>query len=158
VNWPERTHTLPDGRVLRAIYEGEPVGWVVHIIGHEDLPSAARDIHDALVDQVDPGDGGWPSWFMEAAQDLAARDTSLGLRYPCPCCGYLTLDEAPTGTYHICGVCRWEDDPVQFHSLDFEGGANEVSLAQARRNFHEHGVSETRFKGYVRPPLPAEQP
>ena len=79
-------------------------------------------------------------------------------RYPCPCCGYLTLDEAPTGTYAICAVCFWEDDSVQFHNRDYGGGANEVSLAQARRNFHEHGASDARFKAKVRPPLPEEQP
>lgn len=68
------------------------------------------------------------------------------------------LDEAPTGTYNICKVCFWEDDDVQFHNLDYEGGANKVSLNQARHNFREHGVSETRFKAHVRPPLPEEQP
>ena len=26
--------------------------------------------------------------------------------YPCPCCGYLTLDEKPSGTFNIC-----HDDP-----------------------------------------------
>lgn len=158
MSWPERTHTLPDGRQLRATYEGEPVGWVVHLVGREDRPVAARDIHDAFVELLEPGDGGWPSWFMEAAEYLAARDTPLGHRYPCPCCGYLTLDEAPTGTYNICKVCFWEDDGVQFHNLDYEGGANKVSLNQARENFREHGVSETRFKTHVRPPLPDEQP
>ncbi|MGB8351845.1 MAG: CPCC family cysteine-rich protein [Gaiella sp.] len=158
MSWPERTHTVPDGRELRATYDGESVGWVVHLVGQEDRPVAARDIHDALVELLEPGEGGWPSWFMEAAEDLAARDTPLGRRYPCPCCGYLTLEEAPTGTYEICGVCFWEDDGVQFHNLDYEGGANRVSLNQARRSFREHGVSETRFKSDVRPPLPDEWP
>ena len=101
MSWPERTHTVPDGRELRATYDGESVGWVVHLVGQEDRPVAARDIHDALVELLEPGEGGWPSWFMEAAEDLAARDTPLGRRYPCPCCGYLTLEEAPTGTYEI---------------------------------------------------------
>jgi hypothetical protein len=154
---PERTHRLPDGRHVRATYEGEPVGWVVHLVGHEDRPAAARDIHDALADLLEPGERR-PSWFRDAAEDLAARDTPLGRRYPCPCCGYLTLREAPTGTYEICKVCFWEDDGVQFDDLDSEGGANRVSLNQARRNFCEHGVSEPRFAGYVRPPLPEEQP
>jgi hypothetical protein len=79
-------------------------------------------------------------------------------RYPCPCCGYLTLDEPPTGTYTICKVCFWEDDNVQFHDPDLPGGANEVSLNEARQNFRRHSVSETRFRAYVPPPLPEEQP
>ncbi|UOX88817.1 hypothetical protein MUY14_45345 [Amycolatopsis sp. FBCC-B4732] len=32
--------------------------------------------------------------------------------YPCPCCGHLAFGEPP-GSYGICGVCFWEDDPVQ---------------------------------------------
>lgn len=158
MSWPERTHTLLDGRRLCATYEGEPVGWVVHVAGQDDRPVAARDIHDALVDLLEPPKGGWPSWFIEAAEDLAARDTPLGRRYPCPCCGFLTLDEAPTGTYKICEVCFWEDDGVQFRNPDYEGGANNVSLKQARENFRQRAVSEPRFKANVRPPLAEEQP
>ncbi|MGW7410740.1 CPCC family cysteine-rich protein, partial [Streptomyces sp. NPDC054833] len=30
--------------------------------------------------------------------------------YPCPCCGYLVLEDGP-GWYEICRICRWEDDP-----------------------------------------------
>ncbi len=158
MSWAERTHTLPIGRELRATYEGEPVGWVVHVVGHGDRRVASRDIHDALVDLLEPGEGQWPDWFIHAADELAVRDTPLGRRYARTCCGYLTLDEAPTGTYDICKVCFWEDDGVQFRDPDYEGGANKVSLHQARQNFREHGVSETRFKPYVRPPLPAEHP
>jgi Cysteine-rich CPCC len=79
-------------------------------------------------------------------------------RYPCPCCGYLTLPEPPTGTYEICPVCFWEDDNIQFDDPDYEGGANKVSLRQARENFREFGVSELRFKSNVRQPRPDEMP
>lgn len=158
MSWPERTHTLPDGRRVRATYQGEPAGWSVRLAGSEGEPVAARDIHDALVDLLEPGAGRWPDWFVEAANDLAARDTALGRRYPCPCCGYLTLVEPPTGTYDICAVCFWEDDTVQFRDPDSEGGANAVSLNQARENFRAHGVSEIRFRSNVRPPLPEERP
>jgi Cysteine-rich CPCC len=78
--------------------------------------------------------------------------------HPCPCCGYLTLDEAPPGTFDICKVCFWEDDNVQFHDPYYEGGANRVSLNQARANYREHGVSEPRFTANVRPPRPEEHP
>jgi hypothetical protein len=158
MSWPERTHTLPDGRELRATYDGEPVGWVVHLVGHEDRPVAGRDIHDALVDLLEPASGQWPDWFIEAANDLAARDTEVGRRYACPCCCHLTLPQPPSGTYEICPVCFWEDDAVQFRDLDYEGGANTVSLNQARETFLAQGVSETRFRSNVRPPLPEELP
>jgi hypothetical protein len=109
-----------------------------------------------LVELLEPGTGRWPDWLIEAANDLAARDTPLGRRYACPCCGYLTLDEPPSGTYEICPVCFWEDDGVQFRDLDYEGGANVVSLNQARATFRAIGVSEERFRENVRPPLPEE--
>jgi hypothetical protein len=76
----------------------------------------------------------------------------------CPCCGYLTLAQAPSGTYELCPVCFWEDDGVQFRNPDYEGGANKVSLNRARDNFREQGASETAFKSNVRSPLPEEQP
>ena len=78
--------------------------------------------------------------------------------HACPCCGYLTLSEPPPGTYEICDICFWEDDGVQFRDVDYEGGANTVSLRQARESFRLHGVSELRFRSEVRPPLPDERP
>lgn len=162
MSWPQRTLTLPGGRQLRATYhEGERY-WVVHLVDREDRPVAGpvadRCLRDALVDLLEPGDGRWPSWFIAAANDLAARDTPIGRRWACPCCGYLTLVKPPRGTHGICKVCFWEDDSVQLQDLDYEGGANTVSLNQARQNFRMHGVSETCFKASVRPPLPEEQP
>ncbi|HEP9402485.1 hydrolase, partial [Pseudomonas aeruginosa] len=44
------------------------------------------------------------------------------MRYPCPCCGYLTFDEEPCGTYEICPVCYWEDDIAQNKDPDYDGG------------------------------------
>jgi len=42
------------------------------------------------------------------------------------------MQEKPPGTYEICPVCGWEDDPVQFRDPDRAGGANEMSLNEAR--------------------------
>lgn len=69
-----------------------------------------------------------------------ARMTAM--KYTCPCCGYKTLDEEPPGTYEICLLCFWEDDPVQFEDLDYEGGANGISLRAAQHNVMRFGVSE----------------
>ena len=49
---------------------------------------------------------------------------------PCPCCGTKTISEP--GQYEICDVCNWEDDPVQSADPDYAGGANHVSLNEAR--------------------------
>ena len=79
-------------------------------------------------------------------------------RYPCQCCGYLTLSEPGTGSYEICKVCYWEDDPVQNDDPTFWGGANRVSLHDARRNYRAFKASEARFVRHVRPPLLEELP
>jgi Cysteine-rich CPCC len=79
-------------------------------------------------------------------------------RYPCPCCGFSTLSEPPTGTFAICPVCRWEDDNVQYDDVNYEGGANRLSLRQAQASFRAHGKSDRQRRGEVRPPLPEEHP
>jgi len=152
----EQTITLPDGRSLVATHEGEPVGWVIHVRGAEERPVGGRDIADVLTDLLDID--GYPSWLRDAIDQLAGHATPLGRRFACPCCDYLTLDDAPTGTYALCGVCFWEDDGVQFRDPDYEGGANTVSLNQARENYRLHRASEPCFLKNVRPPLPDEQP
>src|ERR1700760_1100484 len=80
------------------------------------------------------------------------------MRFACPCCGYLTLLEKPPGTYAICEVCFWEDDPVQFADQAYEGGANVVSLAKARENYRTMKVCDPRFASEVRAPRPDEVP
>ncbi len=63
-------------------------------------------------------------------------------KFACLCCGSLTLSEEPPGTFEICAVCDWEDDAVQARDPTRRGGANEVSLREARENFKRHGVSD----------------
>lgn len=55
--------------------------------------------------------------------------------FECPCCGKRTLDDE--GHYDICSVCGWEDDPIQRDDPDYDGGANVMSLNQARKAFKE---------------------
>lgn len=71
-------------------------------------------------------------------------------KYKCPCCGYYTFDEKPNGNYDICPVCFWEDDPIQLEEPEYEGGANRVSLIQARKNFHMFGACEEDMIIHVR--------
>ena len=70
--------------------------------------------------------------------------------YACPCCNFKTLKEKPTGTFQICPVCYWEDDNVQFYDHNYQGGANELSLNEARENSKKYGVSDLKFKDLVR--------
>ena len=78
------------------------------------------------------------------------------IKYKCPCCGYKTLDEEPPGTFDTCPVCFWEDDELQYDNPYYKGGANRVSLNEAKENFKKYGVSELEFKKYVRSPLEDE--
>ncbi len=53
--------------------------------------------------------------------------------FPCPCCLELTLGEA--GAYEVCPNCNWEDDPVQQDDPMYAGGANKLSLLEARERY-----------------------
>jgi rubredoxin len=72
------------------------------------------------------------------------------IRYTCPCCGYKTLAEEPPGTYDICTICFWEDDPEQFYNPDEKKGANKVSLRKAQKNFQDFGACTKEMLDYVR--------
>ena len=69
---------------------------------------------------------------------------------PCPCCGYLTLNER--GAYEICPVCFWEDDGQGDHDAGLvRGGPNgALSLAEARANFAEFGACDRAHVADVR--------
>lgn len=79
------------------------------------------------------------------------------MKFPCPCCGWYTLDHEADGSYDICPVCYWEDDPVQLEEPDCEGGANRLSLNQSRRNYREFGACEERLIPFTRDPFPDER-
>jgi hypothetical protein len=79
-------------------------------------------------------------------------------KYPCPCCGYLTLENEQRGGFELCPVCFWEDDGVQFDDPDYRGGANQVSLNEARNNYTEVGACSKEFVKDVRGPLDTELP
>jgi hypothetical protein len=81
-------------------------------------------------------------WFREYARriELAMADRPrLGVGYPCPCCGYPTLEIQVRG-YEICSLCGWEDDGQDDPDADrVWGGPNyELSLSEARSNFEKY--------------------
>jgi hypothetical protein len=81
-----------------------------------------------------------------------ASQTEPSRRYPCKCCGFLSLTDPANGSYEICPVCFWEDDPVQNDDPSFAGGANDVSLAHARENYVRFGACEPSLGDRVRSP------
>lgn len=52
-----------------------------------------------------------------------------GKRSKCPVCGH----EDNWLPYDICPVCNWEREPAQEEVPDLSGGANVMSLNQARK-------------------------
>ncbi|UUU31647.1 CPCC family cysteine-rich protein [Streptomyces sp. CA-210063] len=72
-------------------------------------------------------------------------------RHPCACRGHLVLDETP-GSYAICPVCFWEDDGVRFRRPTMDGGADNVCLIEAQRNYQDFGACDQHGRRFVRPP------
>ncbi len=70
----------------------------------------------------------------------------------CPCCDYNTFRNSNRMEYEICPICFWEDDPLGFDEPDFVGGANRVSLVEARQNFKEFGACSREMIKNVREP------
>ncbi|EQA0898450.1 hypothetical protein A6C84_004098 [Escherichia coli] len=55
--------------------------------------------------------------------------------YLCPCCRKYAF--SGHGSYEICPLCNWEDDPVQEEEPNYGGGANVMSLNEARKAYAE---------------------
>ena len=51
---------------------------------------------------------------------------------PCPCCGQTIV-----GRFDMCEVCGWENDYQQRDNPDMHGGANSMSLNEAKNAYAE---------------------
>ena len=80
-------------------------------------------------------------------------------RYPCPCCGYLTLPvPREEAVAYICPVCFWEND-VFDPGADSPSDENHgMTLRQGRENYRKYGAMRPDFLRHVRPPKPEELP
>jgi hypothetical protein len=147
-----------DRNRLLAVDEGPLGDWVAHLESEPDRAWAGRDLRAVLRRLLNVPSRHQDARVDRAVEMLAGHRTPLGVRYACPCCDFLTLEERPPGTWAICPVCWWEDDDIQFHDLDYRGGANRPSLREARERYRSLGVSEPRLLKHARAPLPAEIP
>lgn len=93
---------------------GRHTGYTQDFMDEEKVQQA-----DAFADNLCGGDG----------------EETCGPELLCPCCGKYAFEEK--GAYEICPVCGWEDDPYQRRNPDFAGGANTLSLNEARRYYHD---------------------
>lgn len=101
--------------------------------------------------------GGGAGALATIAEHEIQRAPARYLR-ACSCCGCRTLADLSPGSYEICPVCFWEDDLVQSEDPAFSGGANRVSLNEARSNYLSFGACERASVKHVRPPEPSELP
>jgi hypothetical protein len=49
----------------------------------------------------------------------------------CACCGNALSPDLKF--FDICKVCGWQDDPIQNDDPDYDGGANYISLSEAKQ-------------------------
>ena len=55
--------------------------------------------------------------------------------------------------YHdICPVCFWENDPIQNDNEKYVGGANDISLSEAKANYQKFGAVKQEYIKSVRSP------
>ena len=54
----------------------------------------------------------------------------------CLCCEDASLLE---GDWEICALCGWQDDPRAYEDAEMDGGANEMSLVEAKRYWRTTG-------------------
>ena len=79
------------------------------------------------------------------------------MSYPCPCCGYKTLDSPAGESFEICTVCFWQNNSYQLKYPNDNGGPNRVSLKQAQMNYIDFGTCEKEMVQHVRHPLAGEE-
>ncbi len=62
-------------------------------------------------------------------------DSCYDSEIKCPVCGKYTFEA--WGDFDVCEVCNWENDPIQYYKPDYPGGANHMSLNEARQAYRE---------------------
>lgn len=89
----------------------------------------------------------------------AEEAAPVAKKYPCPCCGFLTLPvPREDALAFICPVCFWENDVFDC-DVDQPSDENHgMTLNQARESFQESGAVRREFRKYVRRPLPEDFP
>lgn len=98
----------------------------------------AENFHDAEVGRFEDGDrffmenycsfGDFYTAIVREIEDCEQNEKAIPYGYmKCPCCGKAFVRELD-----ICMVCNWQNDLVQYDHPDLVGGANIMSLNEAR--------------------------
>lgn len=153
-----KTTSIDDGRAVSAEYDGTDDEWTVWFVEAREAAISGHSLPRVVAELLRVDEKPAPRWVLDVADRIGAVETPLGPRFPCPCCGYLTLADAPPGSWVYCEVCRWEDDQPQFDDIDYPVGANRQSWREARRSYAAIGASSERVRARARAPLPEEVP
>lgn len=70
--------------------------------------------------------------MIEHATMLEISETKIISTEACPCCG-----QSFVGRFDMCEVCGWENDYQQRDNPDMRGGANSMSLNEAKKAYAE---------------------
>lgn len=62
----------------------------------------------------------------------------------CPVCNQHEFDH--DDDYDICPICGWENDGIQNANPNFKGGANPMSLNEAKAEFRETKCRLVKYK------------
>ena len=65
----------------------------------------------------------------------------------CPVCGKYNFESE--NDFDICTVCGWENDGVQYDDHNFAGGANDLSVNEARIEYFLLNAPNTRTRASV---------
>lgn len=49
----------------------------------------------------------------------------------CACCGKEDVEK-----FDVCETCDWQNDPMQNENPDYKGGANKLSLNEAKKLYN----------------------
>lgn len=82
------------------------------------------------------------------------------IKKKCPCCGYYTqlVEHEDEPLFEICEVCFWQYDRTAHDRPCVAGGANNISLKDARKNYKQFGVCTPGYERHSREPLEEELP
>lgn len=86
----------------------------------------------------------WPAFgrnVIEAVNCITKEEWEDRISRKCPCCGRHVFTEK--NAFEICPVCGWEDDRIQRGDPDYAGGANGMSLNEAKRKYFNAGKDKS---------------
>ena len=100
-----------------------------------------------------------PTASSGETEETNALEQSVQEKYPCPCCGCLTLPvPSEDALAYVCPVCFWENDVFIVTDEEPSDENHGMTLWEARSNYREFGACCERMLCYVRKPYPQELP